>query len=809
MRINTNVSALLTYNSLNKLNTALQKSIERLSTGLRVNSAADDAAGLAISEKMRAQSRGLDQAVRNAQDGISMLQTAEGAMNEIHSIMQRMRELAVQAANDTLTSEDRIYVNLETEQLKQEINRIATTTQFNKKKLLDGGSDALWSVSELGVWINVRGGLTRVDQFGQTLVTEGNYKVEVTVVDGGTGQGLKSNIINGLNFSGLSELSNFIDGNGVSILEFPQTLTVSLEGGGSASFVVYGSDTVDTLASKFSKALYESADLKPRLTQAAQFYRVDPDWPYDDLDLDPILSGLSYGGWLEAAAQRLYDMYGLQGNGGTLEINWGNFNHENIHATGGGINGQDGWLNFERESFPYGSFSDRQVAHELTHVLAALDPGIGAALNSDFGRWMSEGIAEYIHGANDKVAINVLEYGAAAIQAEALRILDGGTLPDCDPISYSAEYLMVRYFDKTASGTGIKGLLGYLSTQGSTVSGNEEAAMDAAIAASSGYSNLADFRAAIADPAFLAFISAVAAEDPNTDTGAIGGSYASGGTALTPDSVIPPTGPPADVTNPLSAYGWSKVLYPPVLEGNIRLYSPIPGTAGRITVSGDEKLLNALGFNEISAPTDTVYSITITDAHSGKEIAKDVRIGGSTIIGVLHENIDIILKNNYALSAHDAAITGALGIYFAGGNKPGEFIVHIADNSTFLQIGANETEDMAINFGDVQTKSLGLHRVNLLGRESAVRSITIIDSALTELSRRRARLGAYQNRLEHTITNLTAASTNTKASESRIRDADIAKEMIDFTKLNILSQAGNFMMAQANQLPQYALQLLR
>ena len=106
MVVNHNIPALISYNAVSRTNNALQKSIQKLSTGLRINSAADDAAGLAISEKMRAQIRGLDRAVANSQDGISMIQTAEGALNETHSILQRMRELSVQAANDTLTQQD-------------------------------------------------------------------------------------------------------------------------------------------------------------------------------------------------------------------------------------------------------------------------------------------------------------------------------------------------------------------------------------------------------------------------------------------------------------------------------------------------------------------------------------------------------------------------------------------------------------------------------------------------------------------------------------------------------------------------------
>ncbi|MEK4875944.1 flagellin [Bacillus sp. FSL W8-0102] len=138
MIINHNIAALNTLNRLNVASNAQSKSMEKLSSGLRINRAGDDAAGLAISEKMRAQIRGLDQASRNAQDGISLIQTAEGALNETHSILQRMRELAVQAANDTNTSDDRSEIQKEINQLTEEINRIGNNTEFNTKKLING-----------------------------------------------------------------------------------------------------------------------------------------------------------------------------------------------------------------------------------------------------------------------------------------------------------------------------------------------------------------------------------------------------------------------------------------------------------------------------------------------------------------------------------------------------------------------------------------------------------------------------------------------------------------------------------------------
>ena len=143
MIIQHNVSALNAHRQLSINNTNISKSLEKLSSGYRINKAGDDAAGLAISEKMRGQISGLTQASRNAQDGISLIQTGEGALQETHSILQRMRELAVQSANGTYDDgTDRANLNKEVDALKSELNRISTATEFNGKKLLDGSLDA-------------------------------------------------------------------------------------------------------------------------------------------------------------------------------------------------------------------------------------------------------------------------------------------------------------------------------------------------------------------------------------------------------------------------------------------------------------------------------------------------------------------------------------------------------------------------------------------------------------------------------------------------------------------------------------------
>lgn len=153
MRINHNISAMITQSSLYQADKSMGKSLEKLSTGLRVNRASDDAAGLAVSERLRSQVRGMGRAKMNAQDGIALLQIAEGAANEIDAVLQRQRELAVQAASDTLTSTDRSYLDLEFKQLSDEIDRITSSTQYNTMTLLDGtgfGAGTSGSVLHIG-----------------------------------------------------------------------------------------------------------------------------------------------------------------------------------------------------------------------------------------------------------------------------------------------------------------------------------------------------------------------------------------------------------------------------------------------------------------------------------------------------------------------------------------------------------------------------------------------------------------------------------------------------------------------------------
>ena len=257
LRINQNVTSLSTYANLNATTNKMENSIAKLSSGLRINTAADDATGLAISEKMRSQVRGLNRAKANAQDGVSMVQAAEGGLNETESIIQRMRELAIQGSNDTLTSNDRLEIQKEINQLKTAIDDISTSTEFNTKKLLNGSQTAT---------------LTSTSQSISGLVTgsgavNGDYQISMAVLQGGISQMQRSQIFMDKDTGELAkgntkleDIAQFYDENGIFALDTAQTLTVT--GNSKSSEVsINGKMTLNELASTLQNAISGASNL--------------------------------------------------------------------------------------------------------------------------------------------------------------------------------------------------------------------------------------------------------------------------------------------------------------------------------------------------------------------------------------------------------------------------------------------------------------------------------------------------------------------------------------------------------------------
>jgi len=269
MIINHNIAALNTYRQLSNNNMIAQKSLEKLSSGLRINRAGDDAAGLAISEKMRGQIRGLEMASKNAQDGISLIQTAEGALNETHSILQRMRELAVQAASDTNTIADRAELQKEVDQLTEELGRIGNTTEFNTQKLLDGSFTGTLQIGAneqqslkltIGDMRASKLGVTGVAKYTETVTIGGGTNTTADAVDGtyyidGTNLKDKNGIVVATTAdAGLTWTGNGTGSLGDDVITFTQNVdsgTIVVSGGkatGTAEFthaLEAGNYTVD------------------------------------------------------------------------------------------------------------------------------------------------------------------------------------------------------------------------------------------------------------------------------------------------------------------------------------------------------------------------------------------------------------------------------------------------------------------------------------------------------------------------------------------------------------------------------------
>jgi len=458
MRINHNIAALNTYRQLSTNNMMTQRSLEKLSSGLRINRAGDDAAGLAISEKMRGQIRGLEMASKNAQDGISLIQTAEGALNETHSILQRIRELAVQASNDTNTATDRDEIQKEINQLVDEIDRIANTTEFNTKNLLNGS---------LGTSVSDSSAINKVDMTADT--QNGTYSINTN--GGNITMGTTANIGGAIStdVSGLAQSTGILTVNGV---DFAVDTTTKLE------------DLAADITAKVAgvTATYDSS---------ADTFNIET----DEVGADQTLS-------VVASVANLINAEDWTGGG--------------IDATGTNISG-----------------------------------------------------------------VNV-------------------------------------------DGMGIDANVSY---------------------------------------------------DGNT-----------------------------------------------------------------VTVTGG----NAKGLTFTVLDNNTTAATTIT----------------------------------------------------------------VGDSASF-HIGANENQTMNISINAMDASNLGISSLDVTTTVGAESAVTTINNAIETVSAERSKLGAYQNRLEHTINNLGTSSENLSAAESRIRDVDMAKEMMEFTKLSILSQAATAMLAQANQQPQTILQLLR
>ena len=842
MRIANNLSALGAFNALNSTNKSLQKTINSLSSGLRINSASDDAAGFAVSEKMRSQIRGLDVALRNSQDGISLLQTAEGALGQTNDMLQRMRDLSIQASNDSLMSNDRQYIQLEIDELKKQIDQIAGTTQFNKKRILDGSSGALWSSSDSGVKVRVNGGLTRTDNFGQKVSAEGNYKIEIKAKPG-EAQVQKSGIFTIKKIEPVRDASTYDCEININTGMDTSTGLASgtnwkFEGGvltitGDGNFSIVG----DTTSTANRIVVPEGINAKVKLRDVNIESATGSAFQITGSNVRVFLEGENTlsGGGPEQAGLEVRNAKD-DGPKGSVEINSvGGLGSEegilNAHGSGCGA-GIGGSCHTPLENVGYsvgkitinggtinataaggaaigggGHFSDHPSEEPGAHVQITINGGNISAVSGG-GAGIGCGVACLYDSSNvDYITINGGTIKARGGAGSAAIGGGAGGNSGVIRINRAAELTLQGWIDTENGrsqpiGRGRNGALTGRLYNDVEFHGNSRYCIEEI-------------------PEFYDSQGVFMVTQPQKITVIQGDGKTAEVMLYAKDTIYDVR----DKLNDAIASGLGQAAYTSnggsfvsfvesgkeseagyeTVAGTFVIRSAVPGRDGEIVFSSDNQdLLNAFGLNTIQESSESKFTASVYDAHSGAKVNTMTAESGE-FKSIIPPEIDIdIDPMTTAISANWDESTKR---FIFGGNDDYMTMLHLKDNGITFHTGANMGEDFSIQLGDMSCSALGISRVNLATRESASRSIGIIDRAITRVSSQRAKIGAYINGLEHTMTNLTTTTANLTEAESRIRDTDMAQTMMDFVKLQILNQSGTSMLAQANQIPQSVMSL--
>jgi flagellin len=720
----------------------LEKSIQKLSSGLRINSAADDAAGLAISEKMRRQIRGMSRAILNAQDGVSMVQTAEGALNESQSILQRMRELAIQSSNDTLTSNDRLEIQNEVNQLKDDLNRISRNTEFNTKKLLDGSQTAA---------ISSNSGAIKGMVIGDVDIGSGDYDVDINLLAGGVSEMQRSQIFRVNDDSGslanggtqLQSIAQFYDANGVFVLDTPQTLTLH-GNGNSVSISLDGQMTLDNLAADMQNALGSKSGLGIDNSRAATVNTVQSQLAGVGGYIEIVSGSLGDSGKISVSAdQKVVDALGMSVNRQavdsrvelTLTDNFGNVRKVKTETdrANGLLNGID--VQFDSQSAQIAGTQGLEQGLLISSgtaaqfVVSAGESVVTVTVGQ--GHWTMEGLARTI---NDQIdGLGVPGFSASIVEGEVRLAYER-------PASASATVANTINIVSQTSGAQTLGF-----TTG-TYSGFVDARKDQSAVAWG----------------FSTFIEASGVADVNINAG--------DGNNITTVAIT--------VTS--SANTADMALFT-TFQSNFNTIAETDSVAVRVDQVGGAMVFTSLRvgtehLDNAAANTSIVSLDFVPTATAGADIAMLQRLG-----------------------INEGTVKGS-------GDK--NFKLHIVNNMPQFQIGADQGETMKLSISDMSAEALGVDKIDLTTTAGASEAIGSLNKAIDMVSAERSKLGAYQNRLEYAVNNLRNTHSNMSAAESRIRDADIANEMIEFTRNQIMSQAGTAMLAQANAVPQGVLQLL-
>lgn len=758
--LNQNVTALSAYSNLNRSSSRMDASIGRLSSGLRINHAADDAAGMTISEKMRSQIRCLSRAKLNCQDGMSMLQTAEGGLNESESIIHRMRELAIQAANDTLTSNDRLEIQKEINQLRDAIDDIADSTEYNTKKLLDGSQTAVISTSSHSATGVATG----------SIAESGDFSVSMALVKAGVSQVQTSQLFMNKNTGELADgstvledIAQFYDSNGVFAIATPQILTAT-GNSESYSFTVDGKMTLNQLAAAMQNALVSTSDGIGLANSQVSVITTASSGVTGIGGYLKITSGKigEVGEFSFTGDQAMVDALGLsnfrESEDNVVEVHVDDGTEEGRTTTtsnnraAGLLNGID--IKFDSDpaqitgstgivqgvKFDHSSTMTFNFSIDGSRSMTAV-----VTVTVQFGpnsKFSMEGLAAHVNNAIHNACTAGVTVGTVTTPVSPLCgmeacVIDGELRLCYNPVNPKAPAeITVR---ATNNVLGITDGIYSGFVQGSK---DQESCV-------TGFSLLVDDAS-----------KSGASVDFKVTDGKGASALISMGTTVTagPDLVI--------------AEDWAEI--------------------STTTLSGAN----------VDARIDIVNNtFALTSTHLGNYNREE---GYAPVESSL--TIESVVSTTTTVKASD--IFGyADGTAFGTGDT--NFRMHIVDTCPTFHIGANKGQNMKVNICDMSAAALGIDKLDMTTVEGAQIAIGKLDNALDKVSAERSKLGAYVNRMEYTSNDLENARVNMTDSESRIRDCDMAAEMSEFSSAQVMNQAATAMLAQANAASQNVLQLLQ
>jgi flagellin len=791
LRINYNLASSSAQRGLASSQDLYSRMASRLSTGLRINQAADDTAGMAVSEKLKNQVRGLNQAQRNAQDSVSMLQTAEGALTETHGILARIRELAVQSANDTLTASDRANLQAEADQLVAEVDRIASSTQFNGITLLNKNSSVSLHNSGLGLTFQI--GANSGNTLGVTLsavrsqdlgdVQTLNAAHAVTggakTIDVGSATAVNYNATVDTAFD-VRDAINAANGNitasvknGKLRLESSAAVgTVFASDGGNLQSTLFGSNaTVNTVASSTSlEDLGVSAS--GTMTITATSGTITGATTLTNLGInsgDTLVLGLSKAaGTGGAAGTRTLADIGVTA-GGTLTIA---FADAGVSPT-------------ETRSIA--------VTYQTSDTLSALASRIDTAV--------TEAAALTASGNTGTDTLAVIVGGSAGSGAITLTgnttAYSGGTL------TINAGTILTDLADSNSGSGSLISKLNLTTITGATTG---------TTSASSASVNTAAFTESVtytvgSETDLTAFAAGL--QTAIQGAGAIGTSTA------------------FDVTSATAVINGSNQLAIDVSPSSNGV------TIATITGSGTNALrtLFGLGAAPASATATSAMNVashteTATVSYTTSDTLSTIATKIATAVtGIGRVGTSLIAGNAGAAASFNAGtsmidITGVdtdTTLTFSSGALRTALNLAAPDTATasgttsssaaIVQNAYRLSSNALTGVTSISSSSSG--SIDISTQTAASAAISTLDSAINQVSTARANIGAIENRLDSTSRSLAVASENTAAANSRIADADIAQSMSEMVRAQILQQAGISVLAQANQAPSLVLQLLR